>query len=171
MCVTSWNRDTFSLVDNVQHLYLPILSEIGAITLVKVFLVSVPQPKLCCVTTHLSGMCDVVVKPLPTTFTLNHFCSHCRFRPPSKPLSSQTSHKSLPPCHAPCALRAPLEPGIWLVLTKDIVHMKGMEKKGSKRIISVWGNRISILQYQFWREFGQGCFYTPEQVTLGSNTL
>ena len=54
----------------------------------------------------------------------------------------------------------------WQITTKDIVHMKGMEKEGSKRIISVWGNRISILQYQFWREFGQGCFYNPEQVNF-----
>ena len=87
-------------------------------TLVKVFLVlKKPQPKLCCVTTHLSVMCEVLLKRLSTSFTLNHLCSHCRFRPPSKLLSSQPSHKSLPPCHVPSALHGPLVPGILLVLT------------------------------------------------------
>ena len=46
-----WNMDTFSLDDNPQ-----ILLELRVCTLVNVFLLPVvPQPKLCCVITHLRG--------------------------------------------------------------------------------------------------------------------
>ena len=126
-----------------------------------------PQPMLCCVTTHLSGMFEVELERLSTTFTLNHPCSRCRFRPPSKLLSSQPSHKSLPPCHAPSAHRTPLAPGIVLELTDHKIGHCSHEIQGSKRIISVGCNQIFLLQGQFWGDF----FLTAAQVDFMVQSL
>ena len=93
---------------------------------------------LCCVTTHLSGMCEVVLERLSTTFTLNHLCSHRKFHPRSKLPSSQPSHKSLPPSPAPSALHAALAPGILLLLADlnigHCVHETFIERHGDTRL-------------------------------------
>ena len=115
MCVTSWNRDTFSLVDNVQHLYLPILSEIGAITLVKVFLVYVPQPKLCRVTTHLSVWCGG--ETTANNIYLESFLFTLQVSSPQQtafiPDFSQIS------ATLPCTMRSPCSTGTWYLARID----------------------------------------------------